>query len=778
MGTTANTQFLRRTSIFFFVLALVWDLFAAGPFTVFIDVLKTAPASCFVFLSCLFLSLDHQRTKTLIPEIKTNRLALLLFLVFFFSVFPSSLFRLGYDRFYLSCVSIQCIVISLYVFAMAKEETVFVQTIITVFVTSLGILAILGLLEQFGIILWNWNGGFQQIATLFMNPNLYSGILILLLPFAGVGVLLAKKKSIRLAYLLIFCLGFFNLILAQSRASIIGFFIAILLCAVLYALHLSGNGPKTLLYVSIFFFGFFALFIAGLLVLPQLREKFLFPFSFSGQSRLGAYQIALNLWMKSPLTVLFGNGLGSFPELYFTAKPPFYRAQPFMETWDATHDEVLERLVDGGVLELAAFVILMLFLIRSCTVAVRNQSLPRNERILSLGCLGAIVASILDSLLSTNSRVSFIQILFAVVAGLAVRLTPPVSMATRLERPWTETIVVFLALIFVPLVLCIPQGARLVAELNMAKAVDSTLTSDEQEIYLQKARSADPSSIYPVYLEAYHLFSTGRYSQCIETSQLVQQHISNFKDVKFLQGAAAVGLNDLPAAKVYLDEYLARDQYEEKAEKYSIFINYRLGDLNSAMARLQESVEGDFVSNETPSRYRVVFSDSEITRRVGDRLTIGNPTMLRSLATIFTSPVSRIAVYFFRLDYLIGTIYEQAGLRALAEKRYRSAEVNFRDASSSSVSDSLPLTEKWLGYSIDSSLRHSMIGRALSILEEEIQEKATKGNTSNEIESLRAYLHYSLDKKKQERLTSLLAKSWRFKELRVFQFASLPRNSP
>jgi O-antigen ligase len=775
MNRRKTASVLVNLSIAFFVVAVLLDLFAIGPFTIFLDVLKFAPASFLVCIASILLLVGATLERRPIPFLQSWKLSLVMFLGLWVALVPASLYRPGYDRIYLASVGLECIVVMLYVSILGRLKEGFIKIIVSVLVASLGMLSIIGILEQFGLILWRWNGRFQQVATLFANASLYAGVLLLLVPFSAYIALVAGKKWVRILCAVCFFLGYGNLLLAQSRAAILAFIASLALCGVIYVLDLGKASAKHVRLLVLTGAGLLALFFLGLGILPLLRHKFGAFLDVSGITRLNAYRLAISLWLKSPRTWFFGNGLGSFPEMFFSSKPPFYRASLSTDSWDAVHDEALDRLVDGGILGLAAYVGLIAILLSNCLKTFRNKNLDRHSRLLGLACLFAIVGSVLDSLLSTNSRVSFIEFLFAIVAGLSTSAFAFAQRTPNMRYAPFRNVILPVVLVLCAAVVSIPQGQRLLAEHYMTRSVKQNLSYAGKSRELGKARLADPRDIYPDYLQARAALDSGEFSECMAAAVKAQAKVSNFRDTELCMAIAENGLHNAALARIHFDQYLLRDQYDASAEENAISTDYALGDKTAAVLRLEEWIQGDFAMSEKFRDFKVSFPESDVAKREGRTLILGKMALMGILDKIFSSPTTYAEVFFYRLDLVVGNLYEQAGIYELAVARYRAAEEEFPkvdpERNGARASQSIA---GWPSYAVDSDLRKKMIERELPILEALAQNAAAHGKDADEIDALREYLHLSRDQIKQERLAFLLSKDWRFKERRLLSYAASP----
>jgi O-antigen ligase len=680
------------------------------------------------------------------------------------SVLPSSIWRPGYNRIVLICTGLTCILAAYYVSLASHESPRFTHVLVFLLATATLALGIVGVLERFGLILFRLNQGESQIYTFFANRSLYSGVLILILPFSAVVFLFTTRKEIKIVAIIAFALGCLNLLLTQSRASIVAFAAAFAICSLLYARFLAANRNKTIRRTAAVIAAIVVVAVVTLAAVSPLRQKVSDIFDLRHQPRTQAYEIAIGLWEQSPTTVLFGNGLGSFPELYFTAKPAFYRGVEHKDGWDAVHNELLERLVDGGILGLVAYLAFLGFVFFSCVRLIKDPQADRRRRIIALGVLCVLIGSFLDGLLSTNTRVSFTQFLLFSIVGLLDGIAIPKNGLTRTPRKVASSFVLAVIVLISAGAIALPLGRRFLAERHMAIALDPSHSVAEIGDYYHKAADEDPTNVYPKYLLSKYFLDTGQYAESVKMGDKTRRSVENFKDVVLIQGVAALGLNDLAMARGYVDSYLTRDQYDRNGEKYSILIDFLLHDTTATESRIAETVRGDFVTNREFEGYSCVFPDIDVAKREGTTFYLGKPTLHKIMDGLAASRVSNIPVYFFRLNYVLGSIYDAIGLPRLAVSRFISAESEFRAALLAGRAAESVRKSTWPSFQLDSGIHVRMLGRTLAILASDVALFSSRGDRRGEIETLQKFLYFSGDKKKQERLAFLLLKEGRYKE--------------
>ena len=596
------------------------------------------------------------------------------------SVFPASIWRGGYNRIFLLCVGMVSIFAAYFILVRVQKDLHFLLALVVLLAAAAGVLSITGVLEQFGLVLWQANQRHRQVYTFFANPNLYSGILLLLLPFCAVLALSTSRAIVRVGSIAAFVLGFINLLLAESRASILAFVFSLLFCGFFYARLLAFDKKRAMRILVVAILVILLLVIVIFLALPLFRSKMATILDFRHEARFQAYYIAVGLWQRSPLSIIFGNGLGSFPELYFSAKPPFYRALPYEDGWDAVHNELLERLVDGGVIGLLVFLAFIALFFIASFKEMQKKETDGKRQLITWGAMFAGMAFLLDSMLSTSSRVSFIQFIFFAILGIIEGNSLAVRNASvgSTRRPSGAAMAIIVVLLMCALLPAL--GKRFLAERHISMAMEPGRSIDSSESLYKSAIAEDPTNVYPTYLLAKHYLDAGQYAESIKTAEKTEKQVENFKDIVLIKGVAAFGLNDLISSRRYIDGYLKRDAYDREGEKFSILVDFLMHDEGAVISRVAETVTGDFVIGGTRKNLPPLFPDGHLIRLDGATFTIGKQAIRRFTEGLMSSRSLNIPGYFFRFNYVLGNIYEATRFPELATSRYAAADAEYRSA--------------------------------------------------------------------------------------------------
>ena len=222
--------------------AVCWMILAAGFVTINMDTFKFVPAAILfsAVVGITAFSVVPSGSKLapgFLPGRHSRRYLLLLGIHFFLTVFPSIIWRYGYDEPYLIGLNAVCFAVSLVVLYTADSGEA-IRRLLFLFAGLLGILSVLGILEYFGLALVSLNRHTFAVAVSCNNPNLYSGVLLVLLPAAYLSVFLVKgadarrRRALRALLAAVSLLGLANLVMTQSRAALIGHFLSLVILVV------------------------------------------------------------------------------------------------------------------------------------------------------------------------------------------------------------------------------------------------------------------------------------------------------------------------------------------------------------------------------------------------------------------------------------------------------------------------------------------------------------------------------------------------------------------
>lgn len=731
---------MHRVALITSASTLLWMLLSAGFVTVNMDTFKYVPAALLFIPAFGLFILSRPRYGL---DRVSHRFLLLSGIHFMLTLFPSMVWHYGYDEPYLLALNGLCYVVVLFV-VLSPEPVSLLRRLIALLTAALAILSIAGILEYFGLVFLTLNRHITTIATTFNNPNLYAAVLLVLLPAGYIAILIAPSRPTRYLAAAAAILGLVNLVMAQSRAALIGHFCSLLVLAVvLPTVYQMPRQRKRRLWILGFGL-FFAAVIAFLLLNTQFRNKIIQTFTVKN-SRFSAWGIALDIWTREPKTILFGNGIGSFKPLFFTFKPPGYRLGPSMEWWDAAHNEYLELLVDGGILSLTAFLAMIGFVVRSIYITFRNTGAGRETRVLMLFPACVLAALLADGLFSTALRTNYILVLFYLVVSfvpaLADRSGP--DSAERGKHPRLLTILP--AMVFCILLALSPVLIRRFSAEHLMVKAHLAESPEKREQLLQKAAEADRRNAWPRDTLARFYLGTGNTTRFRDIAAEVEARVENFTDIGYLRGLAAMEEGNLPRATELLESYLYLDRGDPDAENALLYTYTAAGLPSKAVEqwnRIQEHLY---------RKYELLIPEIIIGR--GDGITTEDNTLVigrHQAADILTaaagsSPVP-LPVFLFRINYITGDILRQAG-------NPRGAVFFLNRAIRSAGSDRLPEPDREL---------HHRAARFL--LEYYAESLNSAENRQEEIEALKGLRSLTDNPELDRRLAALYRKQGSFKK--------------
>jgi len=267
----------------------------------------------------------------------------------------------------------------------------------------------------------------QPLATgTYVNRNHYAGLLEMALPFAvmgGVAVLKGRRRARRLtvrralAASALFALGALMLAAIIHSLSRGGFSFALVSLAVMGGVALAGPGGaygwKRRGAVGVIG----AAAAAAFLFLPT--DPLIYRFGALAATEEISADVRVQIWEDTVELVrdypLAGVGLGGY-----TAAIHRYQTAAPMRTIGMAHNDYLQLAAELG---LPAFAVLLLLAGWTVLSAIRASSSPApKRRYLGLGCLGALAALALHSLVDFNLYLPANAAVLAWIAGLATAL--------------------------------------------------------------------------------------------------------------------------------------------------------------------------------------------------------------------------------------------------------------------------------------------------------------------------------------------------------------------
>lgn len=234
------------------------------------------------------------------------------------------------------------------------------------------------------IALGNFLGPGKYVISTFGNPNFFAGHIVMLLPFTLALFFWKENKGYeRNIFLIIAVLFLLSIIATRSRAAILA----------------AAFGISTVMFLNYRDFlrkysGYIFIFITSTLAFPRFYHWL------TGNIRWYIWRGTLKMIKMKPVT---GWGLGNYPFFY-----PYYRIREYFLQVESTpvttqaHNEYLHIWVETGIIGLFLFLILIFVVISGSRKEKETKS--GFDMVCAGGCIGGIVAVLVDNIFSTNLR--------------------------------------------------------------------------------------------------------------------------------------------------------------------------------------------------------------------------------------------------------------------------------------------------------------------------------------------------------------------------------------
>jgi O-antigen ligase/tetratricopeptide (TPR) repeat protein len=159
-------------------------------------------------------------------------------------------------------------------------------------------------------------------------------------------------------------------------------------------------------------------------------ERIATIFEFTSESSIARrtffWQAAFNGFLDSPV---IGQGFGTYSIVMPRFRSPDYWMVQSEDIVPHTHNEFLEILSDTGLIGFGLFLaIIILYFIRVRRI---YHLVQHDEKLLALGCAMGIASCLVDNLANLNLRTVPVMLLFWIILGLTVLLTPQKQLHVR-----------------------------------------------------------------------------------------------------------------------------------------------------------------------------------------------------------------------------------------------------------------------------------------------------------------------------------------------------------
>ncbi|OIO01719.1 hypothetical protein AUJ67_04030 [Candidatus Desantisbacteria bacterium CG1_02_49_89] len=353
-----------------------------------------------------------------------------------------------------------------------KEKAQFKRIAATMLAGSF-VIALYGILQRLGIEFVDWPSGGRIIASLG-NPDFYSGYLCVTIPVSAAMITEGSgSKAARIFYTVLFILQLACLYFTFTRGGWAAVPLALLF--LLFLKMRAGGKDKffadrtrvRIFWASVLVISAGAACVFFCKPFEQAKNKVKTMFGFAGgvfreapefltmtgpypdsvspewiaeggnngilsrnrifYSRMeGTAGVRVTLWygswrmfLKNPLAMVFGSGIGTFHQEFPRFRPPYHRFKTVFFDNTHAHSEYLEMLAETGIVGLALFI----WIVAAFFFAKPGlEQLDRFRKNLYCGLVAAVFAVLFENLGSVNLRWTSCASLFWVCLGLATAL--------------------------------------------------------------------------------------------------------------------------------------------------------------------------------------------------------------------------------------------------------------------------------------------------------------------------------------------------------------------
>lgn len=442
----------------------------------------------------------------------------------------------GYDGLYRMAQKVAGLCLIGVLYHVASHEGRLRRSVVFLGILAGG-LALLGILEYLGIVFYDQNirTGQKICATLGYFTHL-GGYLCVALPFAMSLWFAAQKAGTRILALTAVACVVTAILMTGSRMPLgamvfaVGLYFLLLslfVCRPLDALRAAGMrkvaGALALLLVAGAAMGFW-LFKDGYLI--SRFADIAHPARFLA-NRCHIYRAAVAIWLDSPWSLFFGHGPGAFAKQNATV---IAAEMPFYESFSQAHCEVLENLVEGGIVGLALYLLIVISTLWTLFRVMGDRSLPGPVRICGVTLATALTTFQVIGIFSIATRTLVVGHLFYWLIGLSWALAAAVRQTGRSLVPDRAAMPIAAALLMALAWAGLHLGLHAHADnlLTRARSADQKQRLVAAERLYQRVLAVDDDHVEANYYLA-HLYLTcqapeGFYRFADRTEAIIPQY--------------------------------------------------------------------------------------------------------------------------------------------------------------------------------------------------------------------------------------------------------------
>lgn len=461
-------------------------------------------------------------------------------------------------------------IIGLLLIALYNLFTTFegVKTAVFFMAGIAGIVSVLGIMEYFGVVFYemNLNSG-QIVKGTFGNQNYLGGYLCVCLPFLLTLFFCSERKILKFGFLLLCVFAVFCAFFTCSRNTTFVIFLCLaiyLLLAFVFVFHSTENHKrmerkKKLVIVSALIAGavIFGIYLISDGHLIQRFEDIADPAKFFGV-RANMYRTAVAIWLDNPLSVLFGNGSGSFYKLHFMKFPLDSDYSSFI-SFNHVHNEALENLVEGGMFTFVLYVIMNLSTLYVLQKVARDNSSGRDKRLIAISFIASILAFQVHGLFSISTRVLAGVYTLYWITGLSWALFSTSECHKKIFLPQIisgkkATKILGLFALLLLLLSSMKLGNFVMAETFLTKARMATY-SHQAEYYYKKAIEIENKNIYAHYFLAHSYLIDGIAERFYAIADRTEAIIPRYRTINYFRAFMALTQKEYEKAEELFEYY-------------------------------------------------------------------------------------------------------------------------------------------------------------------------------------------------------------------------------
>ncbi|MGA1868261.1 MAG: hypothetical protein ACMUJM_06915 [bacterium] len=429
-------------------------------------------------------------------------------------------------------------------------------------------------------------------------------------------------------------------------------------------------------------------------------------------SRSPALITALGIWMRTPLEFFFGHGSGAFYALVFSHYPSNFRQMGVnFRSFKHVHSELLEMLVEGGLVAGILYGIFIFLIVFTLYRAMKQKSFSREIRIFAYGLFWGIIGHILFGSLSLGPRMPSSLFFFYFLIALSLMYCSStkihLSSGGKISGRKILWIVMLLILFSCPgiqltrnflsehyhfqtakydIFSILQEEAKVKRELNNTphnqklNAMRDKITyyRKDYEKNLERTFIYNSNNIYALYALLIYEHYIGDSERFLKTFEHINSLIPHYRNTDYICSHFYLGRGDLSAALKYLDIYLEQDTFFESGLVEKTIILLLQNKKNEADLCLAELIENDLVLKGTNwnKTHEYKFGENPAGKylKITEKSATGEQRNFALYYTDFFKGVTlspfKFNAHITHLNKQLGQFYIRLGIPELAYDKY------------------------------------------------------------------------------------------------------------